>query len=139
MPHPMRFMDEPSRKHRGGGPSSVHSLRVQVGDLGQSYSDEANQDEVGEGSQGARDATHPASILWIRVLEPHTGFVGDLGESPIAIWDTASGQAGSGGVLTVFTTGAVFSASEANAEPSPAVIDEALRQIEMTVSERLEL
>jgi hypothetical protein len=69
-------------------------------------------------------------------LEPHTGFVGDLGESPIAIWDTASGQAGPGGVLTVFTTGAVFSASEANAEPSPAVIDEALRQIEMTVSER---
>jgi hypothetical protein len=42
------------QKYRGGGPSSVHSLRVQVGDLGQSYSDEANQDEVGEGSQGAR-------------------------------------------------------------------------------------
>jgi monoamine oxidase len=61
------------------------------------------------------------------------GFVGDLGEPPIAIWDTASGQAGPGGVLTVFTAGAVFSASEAHAEPSRAVIDDALARIEELV------
>lgn len=61
------------------------------------------------------------------------GFVLDLGEPPIAIWDTASGQAGPGGVLTVFTAGAVFSASEAHAEPSPALIDEALGRIERLV------
>lgn len=34
------------------------------------------------------------------------GFVGDLAEPPIAVWDTASGQAGPGGVLTVYTTAA---------------------------------
>jgi monoamine oxidase len=61
------------------------------------------------------------------------GFVVDLDEPPIAIWDTASGQAGPGGVLTVFTASVVFSASEAHAEPSPAVIDEALGRIERLV------
>jgi monoamine oxidase len=61
------------------------------------------------------------------------GFVGDLDEPPIAIWDTASGQAGPGGVLTVFTAGKVFSASEAHAEPSRAVIDDALGRIEELV------
>jgi monoamine oxidase len=61
------------------------------------------------------------------------GFVGDLGEPPIVIWDTSSGQAGPGGVLTVYTASVVFSASEAHAEPSPAVIDEALGRIERLV------
>lgn len=61
------------------------------------------------------------------------GFLGDLGEPPIAIWDTASGQAGPGAVLTVFTAGPVFSASEAHAEPSRAVIDDALARIEELV------
>jgi monoamine oxidase len=61
------------------------------------------------------------------------GFVGDLDEPPIVIWDTSSGQAGPGGVLTVYTASVVFSASEAHAEPSPAVIEEALGRIERLV------
>jgi monoamine oxidase len=61
------------------------------------------------------------------------GFVADLDEPPIVIWDTSSGQAGPGGVLTVYTASVVFSASEAHAEPSPAVIDEALGRIERLV------
>jgi monoamine oxidase len=58
------------------------------------------------------------------------GFLGDLADPPLAIWDTASGQVGPGSVLTVFTAGAVYSASEAHAEPSRAVIDDALGRIE---------
>jgi monoamine oxidase len=61
------------------------------------------------------------------------GFVGHLDEPPIMIWDTASGQAGPGGVLTVFTAGPVFSTSEAHAVPSRAVIDDAFGRIEEIV------
>jgi monoamine oxidase len=61
------------------------------------------------------------------------GFLGDLADPPLAIWDTASGQDGPGSVLTVFTAGAVFSASEAHAEPSHAVIDDTPGRIEELV------
>jgi monoamine oxidase len=57
----------------------------------------------------------------------------DLDEPPIAIWDTTSAQPGPGGVLTVFTAGEVFPASEAHAEASPAVIEEAVGRLERLV------
>lgn len=61
------------------------------------------------------------------------GHLLDLDEPPIAVWDTTSAQPGPGGVLTVFTGGEIFPASEAHAEASPAVIEQALERLERLV------
>jgi monoamine oxidase len=61
------------------------------------------------------------------------GHLLDLDEPPLAIWDTTPAQPGPGGVLTVFTGGEIFRASEAHAEPSPVVIEQVLARLERLV------
>jgi monoamine oxidase len=61
------------------------------------------------------------------------GYLLDLDEPPIVIWDTTSAQPGPGGVLTVFTGSEIFPASEAHAEASPAALEQVLGRLERLV------
>ena len=103
-------------------------------DLGDAHLSEPRRSAIGQLSAMGQNTKLLIGLdSSLSELPTWPGFVGDLDEPPIAIWDTASGQAGPGGVLTVFTAAPFFSASDAHAEPSRAVIDDALGRIEELV------
>jgi monoamine oxidase len=103
-------------------------------DLGDAHLSEPRRSAIGQLSAMGQNTKLLIGLdSSLSELPTWPGFLGDLAEPPIAMWDTASGQAGPGSVLTVFTAGPVFSASEAHAEPSRAVIDDALGRIEELV------
>jgi hypothetical protein len=63
--------DRPSEHHQLVMKDGVLELELRHASTSSEQSDEADEHEVGQGSQGAMDATRPMHQPWNRILEPY--------------------------------------------------------------------